>query len=159
MTAVTIGIRYVSVSFNIYINNKIGAVAMGLFTLISSVYGFALTLATSGISLATTKLVSEALGGVEEERRASTVKAIMKIIFYKPWRFSRSLSSVAVHKRKSLKGRSNAKSIARFIAFTRSYRALLLNERIFYRYTKGSQKCVCSSIRPSDTNISLHLSA
>ena len=78
MTAVTIGIRYVSVSFNIYINNKIGAVAMGLFTLISSVYGFALTLATSGISLATTKLVSEALGGVEEERRASTVKAIMK---------------------------------------------------------------------------------
>ena len=80
-------------------------------------------------------------------------------IFYKPWRFSRSLSSVAVHKRKSLKGRSNAKRIARFIAFTRSYRALLLNERIFYRYTKGSQKCVGSRIRASDTNISLHLSA
>ena len=51
MTAVTLAIRYVSVSFNIYITNRIGAVAMGLFTLISSVYGFALTLATSGISL------------------------------------------------------------------------------------------------------------
>lgn len=78
MTAVTLAVRYVSVSFNIYISNKIGAVAMGLFTLISSVYGFALTLATSGISLATTKLVSEALGGLEESRQASTVKAIMK---------------------------------------------------------------------------------
>ena len=78
MTAVTLAIRYVSVSFNVYITGKIGAVAMGIFTLISSVYGFALTLATSGISLATTKLVSEALGGVEESKRASTVRAIMK---------------------------------------------------------------------------------
>ena len=78
MTAVTLVIRYVSVAFNVYLTNKIGAVAMGLFTLVSSVYGFALTLATSGISLATTKLVSEALGAIKESRRASTVKAIMK---------------------------------------------------------------------------------
>ena len=78
MTAVTLAIRYVSVSFNIYITNRIGAVAMGLFTLISSVYGFALTLATSGISLATTKLVSEALGALEEKERSATVKAIMR---------------------------------------------------------------------------------
>ena len=78
MTAVTLVIRYVSVAFNVYITNKIGAVAMGLFTLVSSVYGFALTLATSGLSLATTKLVSEALGGLEKRKKASTVKAIMK---------------------------------------------------------------------------------
>lgn len=78
MTAVTLVIRYVSVAFNVYLTNKIGAVAMGLFTLISSVYGFALTLATSGISLATTKLVSEAFGGLDESRQASTVKSIMK---------------------------------------------------------------------------------
>ena len=78
MTAVTLVIRYVSVAFNVYLTGKIGAVAMGLFTLVSSVYGFALTLATSGISLATTKLISEALGGLAESKRASTVKAIMK---------------------------------------------------------------------------------
>ena len=78
MTTVTLVVRYVSVAFNVYLTNKIGAVAMGLFTLISSVYGFALTLATSGLSLATTKLVSEALGGVEEKRKSATVKAIMK---------------------------------------------------------------------------------
>lgn len=78
MTAVTLAIRYVSVAFNIYITGRIGAVAMGLFTLISSVYGFALTLATSGISLATTKLVSEALGGSSEDEKDSNVRAIMK---------------------------------------------------------------------------------
>ena len=78
MTVVALVIRYVSVAFNIYITNKIGAVAMGLFTLISSVYGFALTLATSGISLATTKLVSEALGGLPEKEKDSNIRAIMK---------------------------------------------------------------------------------
>ena len=78
MTVVTLVIRYISVAFNVYLTNKIGAVAMGLFTLISSVYGFALTLATSGLSLSTTKLVSEALGGLDESKRASTIKAIMK---------------------------------------------------------------------------------
>lgn len=62
MTLVSLAARYVSVGFNVYLSNKIGAVAMGVFTLVSSVYGFALTLATAGLSLATTKLVSEALG-------------------------------------------------------------------------------------------------
>jgi stage V sporulation protein B len=54
--------RTVSVSFQVYLSNKIGATAMGVFSLISTVYGFALTLGTSGIQLATTKLISEALG-------------------------------------------------------------------------------------------------
>ena len=62
MTLVSLAARYVSVGFNVYLSNKIGAVAMGIFTLVSSVYGFALTVATSGVNLATTKLVSEALG-------------------------------------------------------------------------------------------------
>ena len=66
MTAVSIGVRFVSVSFNVYLSNKVGAAALGLFTLISTVYGFALTLATSGINFATTKLVAEAMGDKEE---------------------------------------------------------------------------------------------
>ena len=80
MTLVSLAVRYVSVGFNVYISNKIGAVAMGLFTLVSSVYGFALTLATSGISLATTKLVSEALGrGASKDYPTNaTVGKIMK---------------------------------------------------------------------------------
>lgn len=61
ITAVSIFMRSVAVSFNIYISNKIGAVAMGVFTLITTVYGFSITVATSGISLASTRLIAEAL--------------------------------------------------------------------------------------------------
>ena len=62
MTAVSLLLRAVSLIFNVYISNIIGAEGLGLFTLISTVYGFALTVATSGINLATTRLVSEAIG-------------------------------------------------------------------------------------------------
>lgn len=62
LTAVSLIMRTVSVSFNVYITNIIGAEGIGLFTLISTVYGFAITVATSGISLATTRLVSESFG-------------------------------------------------------------------------------------------------
>ena len=62
LTAVTLLLRTVGVAFNVYISNKAGAVAMGLFGLISTVYGFGITLATSGVNLATTRLVSEELG-------------------------------------------------------------------------------------------------
>ena len=61
MTVVAMLIRIISVIFNVYISNIIGAEGLGLFTLITTVYGFALTVATSGINLATTRLVSEAL--------------------------------------------------------------------------------------------------
>lgn len=62
ITAVSLMIRSISVSFNVYISNRIGAVAMGLFTLITTVYSFSITLAISGISFASTKLIADALG-------------------------------------------------------------------------------------------------
>lgn len=67
ITLVSLLIRTVSVSFNVYLSNRVGAVAMGLFTLISTVYGFAITVATSGIGLATTRLVAEAMGGSDTQ--------------------------------------------------------------------------------------------
>ena len=94
MTIVALLIRYVAVGFNVYLSNRIGTVAMGIFTLISSVYDFALTLATSGISLATTRLVSDALGMGKVKREictGATVSAIMK----KSILFSLSISSLA----------------------------------------------------------------
>lgn len=48
-------------SFNVYVSNKVGSECTGLFQLILSVYLFAITLATSGISIAATRLVSEEL--------------------------------------------------------------------------------------------------
>ncbi len=45
--------------FNIYVSNKIGAEAVGVFSLIMSIYMFFITIATSGLSLACTCIVSE----------------------------------------------------------------------------------------------------
>ena len=79
LTAVTLLLRTVGVAFNVYISNKAGAVAMGLFGLISTVYGFGITLATSGINLATTRLVSEEIGKSKGEVNSSWwLKRIMR---------------------------------------------------------------------------------
>lgn len=51
--------RAITMFFNVYISNKIGAEAVGVYQLIMSVYLFAITLANSGIHLATTRIVSE----------------------------------------------------------------------------------------------------
>ncbi len=74
MTATSLIISTAVMSFNVYISNKIGAEAMGLFSLISSIYGFALTLAVSGIGLATTRLVAEELA----LHREGGVKTVVK---------------------------------------------------------------------------------
>lgn len=81
VTIVSLLVRAVSVSFNVYLSNKIGAVAMGIFTLISTVYGFAVTVATSGIGLATTKLVAEV--GDEHGRKTPAVRCtVRKCVIY-----------------------------------------------------------------------------
>lgn len=59
---VSLIMRTVGVSFHAYVSSRAGAEAMGLYSLLSGFYGFAVTLATSGIGLATTRLVSEELG-------------------------------------------------------------------------------------------------
>ncbi|MBQ5808312.1 MAG: oligosaccharide flippase family protein [Clostridia bacterium] len=61
MTAVSLIMRTVAVSFNSYVTARIGAAGMGLYTLITSVYAFSVTLATSGINLGVTRTVAEAL--------------------------------------------------------------------------------------------------
>ena len=50
--------RSIGMFFNIYISNKIGSEAVGLFTLITSVYMFSVTVASSGIQFACNKLIS-----------------------------------------------------------------------------------------------------
>lgn len=54
-------IRTISMFFDIYIANKVGSQAIGLFGLIMSVYFFAMTIANSGIGLASTRIVAEEL--------------------------------------------------------------------------------------------------
>ncbi len=74
LTAASLLMRTVGVSFQIYLSNRAGAEAMGLFSLMSGVYGFALTVATSGIHLGVTRIVTEALGEGHPERVAPAMR-------------------------------------------------------------------------------------
>lgn len=47
--------------FNIYISNTIGEEAVGVFSLVMSVYMFGITLASAGINIASTRVVAEEL--------------------------------------------------------------------------------------------------
>ena len=83
LTVVALLMRTVSVSFNVYVSNRVGAEVMGLLALVGSVYGFAVTLATSGIQLATVRTLAERLertGGAETKRclRACLAYAAVK---------------------------------------------------------------------------------
>ncbi len=62
LTAVALGIRTVALLFNAYITRTVGAEGVGLFTVVMTVYSFAVTFATSGISLTVTRLVAQARG-------------------------------------------------------------------------------------------------
>lgn len=59
LAVVNILLRGAAVSFNGYVSGKIGAESMGLFTLVMSIYGFAVTLATSSVHLAAVRLTAE----------------------------------------------------------------------------------------------------
>lgn len=83
MTAVALALRGLGVAFNAFLSKKIGAEALGLYTLLGSVYSFALTLALSGINLTTTRLVSDALGEESNEKvRLSMKKCITYSLFF-----------------------------------------------------------------------------
>ena len=77
--ATTVFMRSIAVIFNAYVSGKLGAEGMGLYSLITSVYAFAVTLATSGVSLAVMRLVSEELG--KGDRRGALL-AMRKCVGY-----------------------------------------------------------------------------
>ncbi len=75
LTAAALIMRAVSVIFNVYISNAAGSEAMGLFSLLGSIYAFSMTVAMSGINLGVTRLVSDALaiGDTRGARRSAAI--------------------------------------------------------------------------------------
>ena len=61
LTITSLILRCIGIFFNSYVSQKIGTEAIGLYGLIMSIYGFAITISLSGINLATTKIVAEEL--------------------------------------------------------------------------------------------------
>lgn len=62
LTLTALFMRGVGMLFNVIVSNRAGSEAMGLYSMLGSVYGFAITLASAGINLGTTRLISDAIG-------------------------------------------------------------------------------------------------
>ncbi len=59
---VGLAIKTVGIAFSAFIGRAVGSEALGLFTLIGSLYSFAVTFASAGMSLTVTRLVAGAVG-------------------------------------------------------------------------------------------------
>ena len=80
LALVNILLRGAAVSFNGYVAGKIGAESMGLFTLVMSIYGFAVTLATSSVNLAAVRLTAERCARIAGADAVSYRKTIRQVI-------------------------------------------------------------------------------
>ena len=79
LTCTSLLLRWIGVIFNTFVSNRLGSEGMGVYTLVQSFFGFAITFSCSGINLGATRLISEALanknwGGIK--------KSIKKCIIY-----------------------------------------------------------------------------
>ena len=83
VTITSLILRCIGLFFNSYISQKIGAEAVGLYGLVMSIYGLAITIALSGINLATTKIVSEeiAIGNTSSIARIVRKCLIFSVLF------------------------------------------------------------------------------
>ena len=79
LTLTSLLMRFAVLIFNIYISNKIGSEAVGVFSLVMAVYLFFITVATSGLNIAVTVIVSEKFA-VNKDKIA--IKAIRTCIFF-----------------------------------------------------------------------------
>lgn len=77
LTIVGLAMRSVAMFFGAFISRTVGAEGTGLYTLVMTVYSFAVTLATSGISLTVTRLVASAIG----EGKPSEVGRVLRGAF------------------------------------------------------------------------------
>ena len=71
--------KFATLIFNIYISNQIGSEAVGVFSLVMAVYLFFITVATSGLNIAVTVIVSEKFA---LNKNQQAIKAIRTCIFF-----------------------------------------------------------------------------
>lgn len=76
-------LQVITTFFNIYISNTIGEEAVGLFSLVMSVYTFGITLASAGINIASTRIVAEELACKNEVGAKTAAKrcVLFSLIF------------------------------------------------------------------------------
>jgi stage V sporulation protein B len=62
LTLVGLSVKTVALLFGAFVSRTVGAEGTGLYTLVMTVYSFAVTFATSGVSFTVTRLVVTAIG-------------------------------------------------------------------------------------------------
>lgn len=77
LTAVSLFLRVTNMGYRSYLSQKIGPEGMGLYQLIFSIFMLTVTLSTSGISLAVTRMVTAAIAG----GRRQTVRSVVARCF------------------------------------------------------------------------------
>lgn len=77
LTLVGLAMRTVGMFFGAFVSRTVGAEGTGIYTLVMTVYSFAVTLATSGISLTVTRLVAAAIGEGRPGRVGSLLRAAL----------------------------------------------------------------------------------
>ena len=77
LTATSLLMRFLGMSFQIYLTQRIGTEGIGLFELLMSVHGLAISLAVSGVRLSTTRLVLEVCAG-KQGRPSGVMKLCLK---------------------------------------------------------------------------------
>ena len=79
LTVTSLLMKFAALVFNVYISNQIGSEAVGIFSLVMAVYLFFITVATSGLNIAVTVIVSEKFA-INKDTVA--IKAIRTCIFF-----------------------------------------------------------------------------
>ena len=83
MGAFSVLMRAIGVSFQVYVVSRVGAEVSGLSALMGGVFGFAVTLALSGIQLGCTRLVAEGIGcGAARRVRHTLICALLYACFF-----------------------------------------------------------------------------
>lgn len=77
LTAVSFFLRVTNIGYRSYLSQKIGQEGMGLYQLIFSIFMLTVTLSTSGISLAVTRMVSNAI----ISKKSSSIRSIVSKCF------------------------------------------------------------------------------
>lgn len=79
LTITSLLMKFAALVFNVYISKQIGSEAVGVFSLVMAVYLFFITVATSGLNIAVTVIVSEKFA-VNKDKIA--IKAIRTCVFF-----------------------------------------------------------------------------
>lgn len=69
----------IGILFRIYMSNKVGAQGIGLYQLVISIYFFAATFSTTGVSLTVTRLVTDFIAQKQYDKAKSTIRKCLAL--------------------------------------------------------------------------------